>query len=239
MISGTLMKQTVKSNFTVWFLMTAIQSLCLVAMSGIGSSIAMTGQAFYSFLPGLITGVYVIIVGNKLLSAQVDKGSMAYILSTPIKRSKVAATQVVFFVVSLFLMYGILSGAHIVSSALANDGILMADVLTILKLNTGLFALSLAFGGICFCASGIFNLSKYTIAVGGSIVGACLILSFMGMFGGTLGELSKFSLVSFYDITSIIKGSTDFIWKLLVLVGIGGATFLTGSAIFAKKDLPL
>ena len=43
---------------------------------------------------------------NKLIASQVDRGSMAYVLSTPIKRSTVVITQN-FMVSSLILMFTI------------------------------------------------------------------------------------------------------------------------------------
>lgn len=179
MINTTLLKQTIKTNLPFWLIMTGVQAFCLVTMAGTGGSIAMMAQAFYSLLPGILSGVYIIITSNKLFAAQVDKGSMAYILSTPVKRSTVAFTQMFFMVISLLLMFAITSIAHIAAVVYAAGTISATDVETIVGLNLGLFALSLAFSGICYLCSGVFNLSKYAIAVGGGFVGTMLLLSFL------------------------------------------------------------
>lgn len=239
MISKTLMKQTVKANIVLFLVMTLVQAGCLALMAGIGQDVASTGRSYYTMLPGIMASVYIIITGNKLLAAQVDKGTMAYILSTPVKRSKVAITQAVFFVVSLLGMFAISAVAHIIASNSALDNFSNGDLTLVIKLNLGLFALSLAFSGICFMASGIFNLSKYAISIGGGIVGTFLLLSFISLFGEKLEVLGDLTIVSLYDITSMVSGTSDYIWKLVILAGIGVITYITGITVFSKKDLPL
>lgn len=239
MISRTLMKQTIKSNLALWMILTGIQTAMIAMIASTGVPIQMTGLTFYNLLPGIISAIYVIITSNKLIAAQVDKGTMAYILSTPTKRSKVAITQAIFFTGSLLLMYTITAGTHILASYISADSISATDVKIIILLNLGLFVLDVAISGICFLASSVFNLSKYTIAVGGGLTGAFHLLSMMGMFGESFKWMSNFTVVTFYDIPSVMAGTTDFIWKFVVLAGIGLVTYLIGSAAFTKRDLPL
>ena len=93
--------------------------------------------------------------------------------------------------------------------------------------------------GICYMASCVFNLSKYTIAVGGGLVGAFTLLNMMGMFGDTFNWMKYFTLTTLYDINSVIGGNTDFIWKFCVLAAVGIITYIIGSVAFTKRDLPL
>lgn len=239
MISKTLMKQTIKSNVSLWVILAGIQGLMVAMISISGTPIAATGQIYYNLLPGLISSIYVIITANKLLASQVDKGTMAYILSTPVKRSKVASTQAVFFLGSLFLMSAITAGSHIISSYLAAGSISTTDIRTILLLNLGLFALNMALSGICFLTSCIFNLSKYVIAVGGGIVGAFMLFSLMSMFGESFQYMKNFTIVSLYDISSILANYSDIIWKFVLLTLIGVVTYVIGATAFSRRDLPL
>lgn len=239
MISKTLMKQTIKSNITLGLIITAILALCLVIAASAGQPVKLTGQIFYSLMPGMLISIYIIITGNKLLAAQVDKGSMAYILSTPVKRSKVALTQAVYFIGSLLTMFVITSIAHIIPTAISNGSISSSDLGYILKFNLGLFVLALAYSGICFLASSIFNLSKNAIAVGGGLVGAFLLLSIMSMFGENFHFVKNFTIASLYNVDTIVSGSSDYIWQFAVLGGIGLITYFSGIKIFSKRDLPL
>jgi ABC-2 type transport system permease protein len=239
MISHTLMKQTLKANISLWLIITAILALCLVVVSTTGQTVVVGGQIFYSLMPGMLISIYVIITGNKLLAAQVDKGSMAYILSTPVKRSKVALTQAVYFIGSLLTMFLITTASHIIPTAIKDGSISSSDVGYIIKFNLGLFVLSLAFSGICFLASSIFNLSKNAIAVGGGLVGAFLLLSIVSMFGENFHFLKNLTIVTLYNVNSIVSGSSDYIWQFAILGGIGLITYFSGIRIFSQRDLPL
>ncbi|MBM6615029.1 hypothetical protein JTF06_09025 [Desemzia sp. RIT804] len=239
MISTTLMKQTIKANFSLWVILTGVQAAMVSLIASTGIPVQSTGQIYYNMLPGLLSAVYVIITSNKLIASQVDKGTMAYILSTPVKRLKVAVTQITFFIGSLFLMFVISAGAHILSDYIAMGDINSSDIQIILLLNLGLFVLNMAFSGICFLTSCIFNLSKYVVAVGGGIVGAFLLLSIMAMFGETFQYMKNFTIVSLYDISSITETSSNFIWKFIVLAGIGAVTYIVSMVAFTKRDLPL
>ena len=239
MISKTLMKQTIKSNLPLFLILTVLQGIMVAMVSGSGLAVETTGRAYYNMLPGVVSAIYVIITSNKLLAAQVDKGTMAYVLSTPAKRSKVAVTQAVFLLGSLLIMFSVSAGAHILGKYISVGSIIASDVQTILLLNLGLFVLNAALSGICFLASSVFNLSKYVVAVGGGIVGVFQLLSIMSMFGESFNWMKNLTLVSLYDITSIFAHSSVFIWKFIVLAGIGVITYIVGTTAFAKRDLPL
>ncbi|MDR0853250.1 MAG: hypothetical protein LBN34_02670 [Clostridiales Family XIII bacterium] len=242
MISKTLMKQTVKNNIVLWAVLTGIQVLMVAGVASAGTNLQQTALAYYNMLPGLISAIYVIITGNKLLAQQVDKGTMAYVLSNPIKRSKVTATQAVFFLGSLFLMFALSAASHCIAHYIGSGGITATEIGHVVLLNLGLFCLNAALSGVCFLASSVFNLSKYAIAVGGGLVGAQILMSIMGMFGETFQWMRNFTLVTLFDIGSVLSPEPDsnaFVWKFIVLAAVGMITYTIGSVAFSKRDLPL
>ena len=85
MFNKTLMKQTIRSNLPLWLVLTGIQAVMVALMGATVANLQMAALAYYNMLPGLISAVYVIVTANKLLASQVDKGTMAYVLSTPVK----------------------------------------------------------------------------------------------------------------------------------------------------------
>lgn len=128
MFNKTIFKQTFKSNFKIWLIITAVLCLMNVAIIGVfdpktitsmtdmvkdtplanmledTSFIGMLSQTFYTLHGIILPLIYIIITANSLIVSQVDRGSMAYLLSTPIKRSKVVGTQVIYFITALFTM---------------------------------------------------------------------------------------------------------------------------------------
>lgn len=84
----------------------------------LSNSITILGilsQSFYSMIAIIIMLVFIIITANNLIAGEVDRGSMAYTLSTPIKRKSVIFTKAVFLVSSLLLMVTIFTTAGILS----------------------------------------------------------------------------------------------------------------------------
>ena len=84
----------------------------------LSNSITILGilsQSFYSMIAIIIMLVFIIITANNLIAGEVDRGSMAYTLSTPIKRKSVIFTKAVFLITSLLLMVTIFTTAGILS----------------------------------------------------------------------------------------------------------------------------
>ena len=133
MFSKTIFKQTLKSNYKLWLIFTVImcalsgmiiavfdprtisgligslEGTSLGEMAGgivgnMTSLLGMLGNSFYSMIGVMLSLVYIIITANGLVASQVDRGSMAYTLSTPIKRIKVVATQAIYLITSLIAM---------------------------------------------------------------------------------------------------------------------------------------
>ncbi|GEK90813.1 ABC transporter permease subunit [Alkalibacterium kapii] len=133
MFSKPLFKQSVKTNWKLWAIITTVASIILSGFiigydaTGYASiASAAEGTAFSSLLSSmdsllgnlenfykmiaLILGiVYVVFTANTLVVSEVDSGSMAYTLSTPIKRSSVIFTKSLYLILSVFLMYIIVS----------------------------------------------------------------------------------------------------------------------------------
>lgn len=202
---------------------------------------------FYNLAGALVPMLYCVIVANNLVASQVDRGSMSFILSTPIKRSTVIFTQTVYLVVSLLCMFIISAAADLITSvAIGLDYNVSVTVL----LNFGLFLVMLAMSGISFMFASIFNLSKYSYAAGGGLGVIFYISKVLGMFGdpiyvnagmgmAEMHVFDYFSIISLLDTESIYNMTSDFIWKFAILFIIGLATYIVGNVVFVKKDLPL
>lgn len=140
MFSKAIFKQSVQTNWKLWAIITLVASIILsgfiVGYDAAGyASIASAaeGTAFSSLLSSmdsllgnlenfykliaLILGiVYVVFTANNLVVDEVDSGSMAYTLSTPIKRSTVIFTKSLYLILSVVLMYSLVSLAGLFAS---------------------------------------------------------------------------------------------------------------------------
>ncbi|MDN6162107.1 MAG: ABC transporter permease [Atopostipes sp.] len=147
MFSKPIFKQSVKTNWKLWAIITIVASIILSGFiigydaAGYASiASAAEGTAFSSLLSSmdsllgnlenfykliaLILGiVYVVFTANNLVVNEVDSGSMAYTLSTPIKRRSVIFTKSLYMISSVLLMYLIVSLAGLGASQLQYNNV--------------------------------------------------------------------------------------------------------------------
>ncbi len=209
----------------------------------------IVGSIFFKMAGLLLPIIYMIMASNNLIATQVDTGSMAYVLSTSTKRKDVTFTQGLFLIVSLFAMFLCTSITSVICFACVNIPTTSLTYGKLLLMNLGAFLVLFAMAGINFFTSCVFDRSKRSMAIGGGLSMFFLVCTMLGLFGSPvipsivrLSALNTFnyvSIISFFDVISIIDGTTTFLWKLAILMGIGAVGFITGSYIFKKKDLPL
>lgn len=215
-------------------------------MQGLDLNVVMN-NLFYNLAGVLVPMLYSVVVANNLMASQVDRGSMAFILSTPTKRSTVTLTQTLFLVASLLLMFVVTAICDIVVSYAVG---IVFDPVVVICLNLGLFLVMLAMSGLCFMFASIFNLSKYSYAWGGGLSVVFYINKVLGLFGDPsfvsagmgINEMKVFdymTIISLLDTYSVCDMTTDFIWKFVILFVVGAVTYTVGNVVFCKKDLPL
>ncbi len=252
MFSLPLFKQSIKSNWVMWSVMTGVMTILCIQFSALEMTQPMLFTIFYGMMTTILPGIYVLVTSNKLIAGQVDRGSMAYVLSTSVRREAVAFTQSVFMVSSLALMFGIETLAHIlinssnpISMATLGYVGLAGNITTkmIIQVNISAFAVCLALAAVCMAFSGIFNSSKYTLGLAGAFVGESILVNMLAMFGRLgvdgLKNLKYATICSFYDYESVLFGKNDWAQNLIIPVVIAVVALFAGGIVFKKKDLPL
>lgn len=208
----------------------------------------IVGSIFYKLAGLLLPIIYMIMASNNLVSGQVDSGSMAYVLSTSIKRKTVAFTQAVYLVGSLLAMFLLTTATGCVCLAIVGTDIGLTYG-KLLLLNLGAFLVLLALSGLNFFTSCYFDRSKRSMAIGGGLSIFALVAAMLGLFGSPvipkvvrLDSLNYFNyttIISMFDVVSIMDGTTVFVWKFAILAALGLIGLIAGSLKFTKKDLPL
>ncbi len=241
----------VESLMTSMLEMMGVSTDLMETMSEMDTS-AMLNQMYFTIMSLLPILLFIIFAGNALVVDQVDKGSMAYILSTPTKRSAVVITQAVYMIVTPLIMVGC---GFLTKLIACNVIVGEVEVAKYAALYGGLYLLTEAMAGICYLASCIFNLSKYALALGGGLNIWFFVCSLLGMFGSEnmvntgmgveeLGMFNRLSLIGLFDIDAlgtVGSGAVDtaFVPKLVALAVVAVACYVIGAVRFQKKDLPL
>ena len=152
MFSKTIFKQTLQQNWKLWAIFTALTAVMgaviimvfdprmiqrmmdmFVDMPGIGDRVGemmgsftllnMLGESFYGLQGIILPLVFVIMTANSLIASKVDRGSMAYTLSTPIKRTKVVCTQAIYMITSVFCMFLVITFVGLGSVQIRHNGL--------------------------------------------------------------------------------------------------------------------
>lgn len=243
-------KETLAADISASFLST-LPSEVSEALEEIGQADLYTlivGSIFYKLAGLLLPIIYMIIASNNLISGQVDSGSMAYVLSTSTKRSTVVFTQAVYLIGSLFAMFSLTTITGCICLAFVTEDVELTCSNLIL-LNIGAFLVLLALSGLCFFTSCVFDRSKRSMAIGGGLSIFALVAAMLGLFGSpvipsvvrleALNYFNYASIISLFDVISIIEGTSTFLWKFVILGVAGILGYIIGSLRFTKKDLPL
>lgn len=243
-------KDTLANEISESFLST-LPSTVSDALEEIGKADLYTlivGSIFYKLAGLLLPIIYMIMASNNLIAGQVDSGSMAYVLSTSTKRSTVVFTQAVFLIGSLLAMFSLTTLTGCVCLSIITEEVELTYRKLIL-LNVGAFLVLFALSGLCFFTSCIFNRSRRAMAIGGGLSIFALVAAMLGLFGSPvipsvvrLDALNYFNyatIISLFDVISIIDETGVFLWKFVILAVCGIVGYIIGSLRFTKKDLPL
>lgn len=147
MLSKPIFKQSIQANWRLWLIITIVASIILsgfiisydaagyasiaaaaegTAFSNILSTLtSLLGslENFYKLIAVILGIVYVVFTANNLVVNEVDSGSMAYTLSTPIERSSVILTKAIYLTLSVILMYLIISSVGLGASQLQYNNV--------------------------------------------------------------------------------------------------------------------
>ncbi|HBL84186.1 MAG: hypothetical protein A2Y17_07975 [Clostridiales bacterium GWF2_38_85] len=213
------------------------QIMAAFGMVSVGSTlIEFVSSYLYGFLLLMFPMIFEIIVANRLVSRYVDRGSMACLLATPNKRSKIILTQATFMFLSLLSLIIISTAMTIAFSEMMFPSAL--DIPKFLVLNVNLLGLHFAISGICFFGSAVANSSKLSYSIGAGIPIAFYLIQMLANMGGKLEDLKYATIFSLFDPASILKEPGN-LMPLFILCAIGIILYSSGILIFNKKDLSL
>lgn len=266
MINTTLLKRELKSNYKLFIMFAAVlamyisviipmfdpeigealaefekampEMMAAFGMSNSGTTlIEFINTYLFGFLFILFPMIFEIIIANKLIAKYVDSGSMAYLLATPNKRSRIAITQATFMILSIGFLILFITLVGIISSEIYFPGKL--DINKYIIMNLGLYCLHLAISGLGFFASCISNDTKLSYSISAGVPIGFFIIKLLANMGGRLENFKYFTIFSLFNTDKLIKGEIAGIVMIIILLIIGVLFYITGIVSFKKRDLPL
>lgn len=265
-MSFTLFKTTIKKNWTLLLIFFGVLTMYMTIMismfdpeqmealitmfkllpeeimKAFGFSSLVTDLTAYlaSWLYGLLMlafpMIYSIILGNRLVAKMVDNGSFAYLLSTPNSRGKIIATQGIYALSSIVVLFLALFGLGVAFSEIMFPGAL--DIFAFFRLNLTTMLVNMVILMISFFFSCLFNETRMSLSFGAGIPIMFILFNILGGASTKTEILKKISIYGFYDPINLVHGSS--VWGVnLLYLAIIGVLFTASVQIFNRKRLPL
>lgn len=207
--------------------------------SGYGSIEAFISGEYYGLIILIILSIFCIMLSTQLMAKLVDQGSMAYLLSAPTTRGKVAFTQSAVFITGLFLIMGVTTISGFIGYGLFIGDKYDFNASRFIQLNLGAFLLFFAVGSISFLVSALANDEKKALGISGIITFGSFSLDLLGKLSEKIEWLRNLSIFSLFKPSEIVNGNTDFAQISFILLIIGIVFFGISIQLFRKRDLPL
>ena len=266
-MNKTLYKANVKANWGIWLFISLMMLMYLsisITMFNPESAEAIEGmlkfmpegviKAFgFSNLGTDLTGylsnylygfifitfpvIYTVLVSNKLIAKHVDSGSMAYLLTTPNTRSRIASTQAIYLISSIAAIFIFNVTIGIILSESMFKGLL--DINKFIALNWITLLAIVAVGGVGFFFSCLFSDTKNSLAFGGGIPILFLVIKMVTGISDSLAWLKYLTVYTFVNIDEILTSNTYVIVSSLILLGISAVLYYASITIFNRKSLSI
>lgn len=266
MISITLLKKEWKYNYKIVILFLILISMygsIIVTMFDpeLGKSLDMMAQSMpeifaafgmsssgatllefvsnylYGFILIVIPFIFIVLMSSRLIARYVDRGTMAYLLATPNKRTKIITTQAIMIILCLIVLVTYATLLVILcANIMFDEGI---NILNFVILNIGLLGLLLFLAGMCFLSSCCFNETKLSTGVGAGLGILFILIQMLSQIGDKMEYLKYATPLTLFQPDKLIVQDSNAILCVLLLYFFGIIMFVLGIVIFKKKDLSL
>ena len=206
---------------------------------GFGSMEAFISGEYYGLLLPLILSIFTVMLSTQLMARLVDQGSMAYLLTTPTTRAKVAASQALVLVSGLLLIMAVTTAAGFAGHAWFIGDRYPFDASRFVRMNAVAWTLFVAVGGLSFLFSAVSNDEKRALGLSGTVVFGMYGLDLVGKIGGSVEWLRYVSAFALYRPSELASGQGHAALSAAILLLIGLAGFAAGILLFRRRDLPL
>jgi ABC-2 type transport system permease protein len=212
--------------------------MALFGMDKVGSSLTQfIANYLYGFLLQVFPLIFILIMANRLIARYVDSGSMAYLLATPVKRIRIALTQLLFLCLCVVLLVVYFTLLIILTGEAMFPGQLY--IRRFLLLNLGLLGLLTFYDGMCFFASAVFNETKKSYAAGAGPAVAFLLIQMLSNAGDKFSGLKYATPLTLFDTGGILSGDPGSVPCFIILYAAGIILFVAGIMSFIRRDLPV
>lgn len=209
-----------------------------MGFAGLGTDLtAYLANYLYGFIMVIFPLIYSVVVANRLIAKHVDSGSLAYLLTTPITRVRIATTQAVYLAVSLLFIFVV---AVVVAFVIAESMFAsMLDVGRYVRLNVVAYLALLAGAGVSYLSSCSFSDTRHSLAFGAGIPLVFLVARMISKISDEVAWARYLSLYSFIDVERLLADPGYAVASSAILFAVSLALFAAAVVVFKRRSLAL
>ncbi|WP_377890648.1 ABC transporter permease subunit [Alkalihalobacillus sp. R86527] len=194
---------------------------------------------YYGLFFLFILGIFSVMTAIQLIAKLVDRGSMAYLLSTKVSREQVAITQIAVLITGLVIIIFLNFAGGYMAGEILIDEQYTIGMWDFFQINFVGFLLFFAVGGYSILISSLFNDEKKAFAAAGAVTFLFYALDMAGKIVSDLDWLRNLSLFSLFEPAKIANGDVNVALVSLILFGIGLVMYVGTVLVFRRRNLPL
>lgn len=193
---------------------------------------------FYGLLYLIIMMVFTLLTSIKLISRLNDRGSMVYLLATPVSRVRIVLTQVGVLVIGLVVIafFTTIGG---VTGALLFAEHTKLDTAMFIQMNLVGFLLFLLIGAYSFVFSCSMDDEKKAMGLAAGLTITFYAIDLVSKMNQKLDWLGNVTIFSLFDPQSIMNGGEHVLSVSIGLLIASIVLFTVSILIFKKRDLSL
>lgn len=189
----------------------------------------------YGFILMIFPMIFILNRAHGLVARYVDRGSMVVLLTGHNKRTKVILTQIAVLLSSLFGLFVYVTMIQYLTIRVMFPT--EADLVSLLKLNFGLYCLWVLIASISFLASTYFSDARLSLAVGMAIPIVMFVFKMISNIDDKVVFLKYFTVFSLFNGEGLLAGEPMANILVLVALVIAFLLFTLAVKIFKEKNL--
>jgi ABC-2 type transport system permease protein len=214
----------------------------LLQLIGYQAGVSQVGDylagEYYGLIYVIILAIYVVTTATRLVAHAVDNGSMAYLLSTPVSRTKVALTQAAVLVVGVVVIGGLTTVAGLLGVQwLVQNAHL--DVARFVEMNVVGMLLFLLVGAYCFVFSCMARDERTAIGCSAGLTTVFFAFKMISSLADHVSWLKYLTVFTAFNPQDLIHGQGHFASVALSLAIAALALFGIAIAGFRQREMSL
>lgn len=189
----------------------------------------------YGFLYTLFPLVLILLLVNRMVIQPVDRGTMAWLLASPHRRSAVAGTLVAVMLSVLMALMALLTALELGSAAVMFPDEDVAGGL--LRANLGLSGLWLCMAGLCMLSACSFKSPSLALWVGGGFAILEFVVQMISQVGEQFEDAKYATFLTLFDRYGLAESDGPAVWGAVALAACGVVMLALSVAVFARRDL--